>query len=199
MMTSSSVETRGLRVSPSVVVVGTSLGGLVALSGMLRAMPAGFAVPMAVVQHRGKTEDDALERLLAAQTSLRVSEPNDKDPLEAGRIYLAPADYHLLIEPTSIALSTAPPRNFARPSIDVLFESAAEAHGSGVIAVVLTGSNHDGAAGARRVKERGGRVFVEDPATAHSSAMPASAIAAGPVDAVLPLSKLCERLVAACR
>lgn len=183
----------------SVIVVGTSLGGLVALTGMLRAMPAGFAVPMAVVQHRGKTEDDALERLLAAQTSLRVSEPNDKDPLEPGRIYLAPADYHLLIEPTSIALSTAPPRNFARPSIDVLFESAAEAHGSGVIAVVLTGSNHDGAAGARRVKERGGRVFVEDPATAHSSPMPASAIAAAPVDAVLPLSKLCERLVAACR
>jgi two-component system chemotaxis response regulator CheB len=182
-----------------VVVVGTSLGGLAALSGMLRAMPAGFAVPMAVVQHRGKADDDALERLLGAQTSLRVSEPNDKDPLEAGRIYLAPADDHLLIEPTSIALSTAPPRNFARPSIDVLFESAAEALGSGVIAVVLTGSNHDGAAGARRVKERGGRVFVEDPATAHSSAMPASAIAAGPVDAVLPLSRLCERLVDSCR
>jgi two-component system chemotaxis response regulator CheB len=184
---------------PSVVVVGTSLGGLAALSSLLRAMPAGFAVPMAVVQHRGKAEDDALQRLLAAQTSLRVSEPNDKDPLEPGRVYLAPADYHLLVERASVALSTAPPRNFARPSIDLLFESAAEAHGSGVVALVLTGSNHDGAAGVRRVKERGGRVFVEDPATAHSSAMPASAIAAAPVDAVLPLAKLCERLVAECR
>jgi two-component system chemotaxis response regulator CheB len=185
---------------PSVVVVGTSLGGLVALTSMLRAIPADFAVPMAIVQHRGKTEDDALQRLLAAQTALRVSEPNDKDPLQPGRIYLAPADYHLLIEPTSVALTTAPPRNFARPSIDFLFESAAESHGSGVIAVVLTGSNNDGAAGARCVKERGGRVFVEDPATAHSSVMPASAIAAAsPVEVVLPLAQLCERLIAACK
>jgi two-component system chemotaxis response regulator CheB len=184
---------------PSVVVVGTSLGGLAALSSLLRAMPAEFAVPMAIVQHRGKADDDALERLLAAQTPLRVSEPNDKEPLEAGRVYLAPADYHLLIEPACVALSTAPPRNFARPSIDLLFETAAESHGSGVIAVVLTGSNHDGAAGARRVKECGGRVFVEDPATAHSSPMPASAIAAARVDAVQPLPKLCECLIAACR
>jgi two-component system, chemotaxis family, protein-glutamate methylesterase/glutaminase len=186
-------------VKPSVVVVGTSLGGLAALTSLLRALPKEFAVPLAIVQHRGKTEDAALERLLAAQTSLCVSEPNDKDPLEPGRIYLAPADYHMLIESASIALSTAPRSNFARPSIDLSFESAAESHGSGVIAVVLTGSNNDGAEGARYVKKHGGRVFVEDPATAHSSVMPASAIAAAaPVDLVLPLPLLCERLVAAC-
>jgi two-component system chemotaxis response regulator CheB len=185
---------------PSVVVVGTSLGGFTALGTLLRALPADLAVPLAIVQHRGKAEDDALERLLAAQASLRVFEPNDKDALEPGSVYLAPADYHLLIEPESVALSTSAPRNFARPSIDMLFESAAESHGSGVIAVVLTGSNHDGSAGARHVKLRGGRVFVEDPATAQSGTMPAGAIAAaGPVDAVLPLPKLCERLVAACK
>jgi two-component system chemotaxis response regulator CheB len=180
------------------VVVGTSLGGFTALGTLLRALPRNFPAPIAIVQHRGKAEDDALERLLAAQTSLRVYEPNDKDPLEIGRIYLAPADYHLLIEPESVALSTAPPRNFARPSIDVLFESAADAHGSGVIAVVLTGSNHDGAAGARYIKERGGTILVEDPATAHSGIMPAGAIAATAVDAVLPLQAVSARLTAMC-
>jgi len=183
----------------SIVVVGTSLGGLSALSRLLDAMPGDFSLPLAIVQHRGKTEDDALVRLLGSQTSLPVCEPNDKDPLEPGRVYLAPADYHLLVEPASIALSTAPPRNFARPSIDYLFESAAVSHGSGVIALLLTGSNHDGAAGCQQVKARGGRVFVEDPATAHSSAMPASAIAAGAADVVLPLPKLCERLVSVCK
>jgi two-component system, chemotaxis family, protein-glutamate methylesterase/glutaminase len=180
------------------VVVGTSLGGFTALCTLLRALPRNFPLPMAIVQHRGKAEDDALERLLAVQTSLRVYEPNDKDPLEAGRVYLAPADYHLLIEPESIALSTAPPRNYARPSIDVLFESAADAHGDGVIAVVLTGSNQDGAAGARHVKERGGSILVEDPATAQSGTMPAAAIAATTVDAVLPLPALSARLIATC-
>jgi two-component system chemotaxis response regulator CheB len=162
---------------------------------LLRGMPEDFPLPIAIVQHRGRTEDDALERLLAAQTSLIVYEPNDKDPLQVGRVYLAPADYHLLIEPESVALSTAPPRNFARPSIDVLFESAADALGNGVIAVVLTGSNHDGAAGARYVKERGGLVLVEDPSTAHAGIMPASAIAATVVDAVLPLPALAARLI----
>jgi len=183
---------------PSIVVVGTSLGGLAALTHLLEALPANFPVPLAIVQHRGKSDDDALVRLLGSLTSLAVCEPNDKEPLEPGRVYLAPADYHLLIERECIALSTAPPRQFARPSIDLLFESAAESHGRGALAVLLTGSNNDGAAGCRQVKARGGRVFVEDPATAHSSAMPASAIAAGAADVVLPLPQLCERLVAAC-
>jgi two-component system, chemotaxis family, protein-glutamate methylesterase/glutaminase len=107
--------------------------------------------------------------------------PVPSGTMEAGRIYLAPADYHLLIEPTSVALSTPPPGNFARPSIDVLFESAAEAHGS-----------------ARRIEERGCRVFVEDPATANSRPMPASVTAATSVDTVLPLPKLFEGLIAAC-
>ncbi|HTV22471.1 MAG TPA: chemotaxis protein CheB [Polyangiaceae bacterium] len=184
---------------PSVVVVGTSLGGLAALTRLLEALPSDFAVPLAIVQHRGKTEDDALVRLLAAQTALGVCEPNDKDALEPGRVYLAPADYHLLVEPTSIALSTAPARNFARPSIDFLFESAADSHGAGALAVLLTGSNDDGAYGCRHIKQRGGRVFVEDPATAHSSAMPASAIAATQVDVVLPLPQLCQRIIEACK
>jgi two-component system, chemotaxis family, protein-glutamate methylesterase/glutaminase len=182
-----------------VVVVGASLGGLSALSTLLKALPKDFPVPVAIVQHRGRSEEDALARVLAAQTCLRLSEPEDKEPLEPGRVYVAPADYHLLLEPQSLALSTAPPQSFARPSIDVLFESAAESHGAGVLGVVLTGSNHDGALGCRRIKELGGSVFVQDPATAQSSAMPAAALAATPVDAVLSLPELCGRLVAVCR
>jgi two-component system, chemotaxis family, protein-glutamate methylesterase/glutaminase len=184
---------------PSVVVIGTSLGGLSALSALLRALPSDFAVPIAIAQHRGKTEDNALERLLDAQTSLEVCEANDKQALEPGHVYLAPADYHLLLEPTSLALSTGAPETYARPSIDVLFESAADAHGSGVLAVILTGANHDGARGCRRVKARGGRLLVEDPATAFSSAMPSAAIAATHPDAVLPLLLLCERLIQICQ
>jgi two-component system, chemotaxis family, protein-glutamate methylesterase/glutaminase len=183
----------------TIVVVGTSLGGLAALSTLLRALPADFPAPIAIVQHRARSEDDALERLLAAQAALHVLEPEDKEPLARGRVYLAPADYHLLIEPHSVALSTAAPHCYARPSIDLLFESAADAHGAGVLGVVLTGSNSDGAAGSQRIKARGGRVFVQDPATAQSSAMPAAAIAAAPVDLVLPLPELCQQLIAACR
>jgi two-component system, chemotaxis family, protein-glutamate methylesterase/glutaminase len=184
---------------PTVVVVGTSLGGLAALSTLLRALPDDLAVPVAIVQHRTRSEDAALERLLGTQTRLRVIEPNDKEPLEPGCVYVAPADYHLLIEPTSLALSTAAALNYARPSIDLLFESAADAHGRGVLGVVLTGSNKDGARGCECIKARGGSVFAEDPATAHSPAMPAAAIATRSVDVVLPLPELCGRLIAACR
>jgi two-component system chemotaxis response regulator CheB len=183
----------------TIVVVGTSLGGLVALSALLRALPGDFPFPVAIVQHRGKTEDDALERLLAAQSALHVFEPEDKDPLAPGQVYLAPADYHLLIEPHSVALSTAGPQSYARPSIDLLFESAADSHGAGVIGVVLTGSNHDGAKGCQRIKACGGSLFVQDPATAQSSVMPAAALAATQADAVLALPELCQRLIATCR
>jgi two-component system chemotaxis response regulator CheB len=183
----------------TIVVVGTSLGGLVALSTLLRNIPRDFPAPIAIVQHRARTEDDALERLLAGQAALQVVEPEDKEPLAPGRVYLAPADYHLLIERTWVALSTAAPESYARPSIDLLFESAADSHGAGVVGVVLTGSNSDGARGCQRIKARGGRVFVQDPATAQSSAMPAAAVAATRVDAVLPLPELCQELIASCR
>ena len=179
------------------VVVGTSLGGLAALSTLLRALPKGFSAPVAIVQHRTKATDDALVRLLAAQSPVPVLEPDDKDPLEPGQVYVAPADYHLLIEREGFALSTGVPRNFARPSIDVLFESAADAFGSEVTGVVLTGSNHDGAAGSRYIKAHGGCVLVEDPTSAHCGTMPSAAIAATAVDAVLPLAELCARLFVA--
>jgi two-component system chemotaxis response regulator CheB len=173
-----------------VVVVGTSLGGLSALKVLLSGLPKEFRPPIVIVQHRGKTTNDELANLLEAQTTLPVSEPNDKEALEDGHVYVAPADYHLLVERGSLALSIDAPVNHARPSIDVLFESAAEAYGSGVIGVVLTGANQDGARGCARIKEQSGVVLVQDAKDAESSAMPAAAIAATTVDKVLPLSEI---------
>jgi two-component system, chemotaxis family, protein-glutamate methylesterase/glutaminase len=185
--------------TPTVVVIGTSLGGLEALSVLLKALPRDFPVPIAIVQHRARVEDSGFERLLASQSALPVVEANDKDSLEPGRVYVAPADYHLLLERSSLALSTAAPASYARPSIDVLFESAADAHGASVVGLILTGSNHDGALGCQRIKARGGRVFVQDPDTAQSSAMPRAALAATKVDAVLPLGELGAHLSKLCR
>jgi two-component system chemotaxis response regulator CheB len=183
----------------SVVVVGTSLGGLSALRVLLSGLPGEFRPPLVVVQHRSKTADDGLVNLLDKETPLSVSEPNDKEPLEPGHVYIGPADYHLLVEPRSLALSTDAPLNHARPSIDVLFESAAESHGSGVVGVVLTGANQDGARGSARIKERGGVVLVQDTASAEATAMPAAAIAAANVDKVAPLSELPAILIKLCR
>lgn len=182
----------------SVVVVGTSLGGLSALKVLLSGLPKEFRPPIVIVQHRGKMSD-SVPNVLRAQTPLPVSEPNDKEALEPGHVYVAPADYHLLVEPGNLALSTDAPVNYARPSVDVLFESAAEAYGRGVIGVVLTGANHDGAKGCVRIKERGGVVLVQDVKDAESGAMPAAAIAATNVDRVLPLSELSSVLADLCR
>ena len=183
----------------SVVVVGTSLGGLSAMRVLLSGLPREFQPPVVVVQHRIKTADDALVNLLAKETPLSVSEPNDKEPLESGHVYLAPADYHLLLERGFLTLSTEAPVNHARPSIDVLFESAAVTHGRGVVGVILTGSNHDGAIGSTRIKERGGALLVQDAASAEAAAMPAAVIAATKIDKIVPLSELSAALIDLCR
>jgi two-component system, chemotaxis family, protein-glutamate methylesterase/glutaminase len=174
----------------SLVVVGASLGGLSALTVLLSRLGSEFRAPIVIVQHRGKTPDAALARLLARETHLSVSEPDDKAALEPGHVYIAPADYHLLVEHGNLALSTEAPVNHARPSIDVLFESAADAYGRSVVAIVLTGANHDGARGSERIKQRGGIVLVQDPGSAEASALPAAAIAATKVDRILPLGAL---------
>jgi len=111
----------------AVVVVGTSLGGFSGLQVLLSGLPKEFPLPLIVVQHRGRAADDTPAKLLGAQSALLVSEPNDQESLKPGHLYVAPAQCHLLVEPGSLALSTAAPVNYARPSIDVLFESAARA------------------------------------------------------------------------
>lgn len=181
-----------------IVVVGASRGGVEALRAILPALAGTSPLPLVVAQHRGKDEPELLAQHLSRATSLPVADALDKEPLVRGRVYLAPADYHLLVERGHLALSTEAPVRNARPSIDVLFESAAEAYGPGVLAVVLTGANDDGAAGLRRVKERGGFALVQDPAGAASRAMPDAAIAAAPADRVVPVAEIGAVLLELC-
>jgi two-component system, chemotaxis family, protein-glutamate methylesterase/glutaminase len=162
--------------TPSIVVMGTSLGGLHALQQVFQLLPEDFSLPIAVVQHRHKSSNERLPQVLQQWTKLKVVDAEDKQMIKGGHIYLAPADYHLLVEGRTFSLSADEPVKYSRPSVDVLFESAAESCGDSVIAVVMTGANEDGAAGARRIAENGGMVFVQDPSTAESPVMPAAVV-----------------------
>lgn len=181
-----------------IVVIGTSYGGLSALQVVLPALAQDFGLPVVVVQHRGKDSDNLCE-FLQRHSTLPLSEPNDKEAIAPGRVYLAPRDYHLLIERDGFALSTEAPVGYARPSINVLFESAAEAYQEHVVGVVLTGANTDGARGLAKIKSYGGLCVVEDPADAESRGMPQAAIAATSVDAILPLPKIAPYLNQLCQ
>jgi two-component system chemotaxis response regulator CheB len=187
-------------VRPSLVVVGGSWGGTVALRTVLRGLGDSFDAPIVVVLHRAaRSNDELLERILRDGVTRDVCEVDDKTPLDSACVFIGPPDYHLLVEEGRLALSTDAPVNFSRPSIDVLFESAADAYGAGVVAVVLTGANDDGAAGVRRVLERGGRVIVQDPAGAERTEMPNAAIAAarsvGGRAEVVPLDRIAGHLL----
>ena len=170
-------------------VIGASLGGLQALETLLAGLPQAFPLPAVVAQHRHKDSRD-LVALLQRYSLLPVSEVEDKEEIRPGRVYLAPADYHLLIEASHFALSLEAPVEYARPSIDVLFESAAEAYAERVIGVILTGASQDGARGLAKIKVSGGLTVVQSPATAEGQVMPAAAIAATQVDQILPLSEI---------
>jgi two-component system chemotaxis response regulator CheB len=173
------------------IVVGSSWGGLAALSTLLDRLPEEVEVPIAVAQHRSPVSSEGgLAALLADHTTRAVRDAGDKEPIEPRTVYLAPPDYHLLVEPGSFALSVDDLVQFARPSIDVLFESAADAYGDQTIGIVLTGANEDGAQGLRRIKERGGVAIVQDPRTAARRSMPDAAIAATVADAVLPVEEI---------
>jgi two-component system chemotaxis response regulator CheB len=176
-----------------IVVVGTSSGGLKAAQLLLSGLDPTFPLPVVIVQHRGKDESSLCE-YLARTSPLPVTEPEDKEAILPGHVYLAPRDYHLLIEGPSFALSVEPPVAYARPSIDVLFESAADQYRDGTIGVILTGANHDGARGLAAIKTQGGVTVVEDPETAAHREMPAAALARTQADWVLPLSKIAARL-----
>lgn len=179
----------------SIVVVGASAGGLRALELVLGSLPTGFPVPIVAVQHRARESTDAFAEVLARSTPLPVREIEDEDPLRAPGVYIAPPDYHVLVEPGRLALSIDDPVSFSRPSIDVLFESAADTYGPRVLAVLLTGANADGAHGVARVKEAGGIAIVQDPKTAESPEMPAAAIAVARIDRVLPLDDIAGEIL----
>lgn len=176
---------------PELIVMGASWGGLQALEVILGALPPEFATPVVIAQHRAiDSATGALQQMLAHHSGHAVSEPGDKDPIESGQVYIAPADYHLLVEPDGFALSTDAAVHYSRPSIDVLFDSAADVYSDRLAAVILTGANDDGAYGITRVRRRGGVTIAQDPATAERPAMPEAAIATGSVQHVLPLEEI---------
>jgi two-component system chemotaxis response regulator CheB len=177
------------------IVMGASLGGLRALVLALRGIPPGFANPLAVVMHRHKDSDGMLLELLQRDLPLPTREASDKEPILPGHVYLAPPDYHLLVEPTYFSLSVDEPVRYARPSVDVLFESAADAFGPDAIGVVLTGANRDGAEGAARIKAVGGQVIVQDPATAEAPQMPKAVVDIVTPDYIVSLDQIGPLLV----
>jgi len=183
----------------SVVAIGASLGGLEALQRILSALPAQLGATVLIAQHRRKDPDSQLCGLLARRCALPLSEPEDKTPIEPDRVYLAPADYHLLVEQGSIALSVDAPVCYARPSIDVLFESVADAYGPAALGVMLTSANHDGADGLAAIQRAGGTVLVQDPKTAESAVGPLAALAKVRPDAVLPIEMIAEQIIQRCR
>lgn len=185
--------------SVEMVVIGASLGGLDALEELLSGLPADFPPPTAIAQHRRPDDSSRLVQLLASHCALPVLEPEDKDPIEPGHVYLAPPDYHLLIDGGRWSLSTEGRVSYARPSIDVLFESAADAFGARMIAVVLTGSNADGALGIQAIKQRGGIAIVQDPRTALSPVAPQAVLDSSTADYILPLGEISALLVKLCR
>jgi two-component system, chemotaxis family, protein-glutamate methylesterase/glutaminase len=183
-------------VSYGLVVIGASWGGLHAIEVVLGALPRGFSPPIAIAQHRSPgSGSGALSRMLSVRSGLDVHEAGDKDGIEAGHVYIAPPDYHLLVEADGFALSTEGSVQHSRPSIDVLFDSAADTYGERLIGVVLTGANEDGAYGLTRVRRRGGVTIVQDPETAEKRTMPDAAIATGVADHVLPLEAIAPKLV----
>lgn len=183
---------------PELVAIGASWGGIDALRGILASLPGDLPVALVLVQHRGREDADGLPDLLRASTRLRVSEPEDKEAILPGHVYVAPADYHLLVDRRSFALSVEPSVNHARPSIDVVFESAAQAYRDRLMAIILSGAGRDGAIGLQRVKALGGTTAVQDPATAQARAMPDAAIATARPDRILHLAAIPEFILTAC-
>jgi two-component system chemotaxis response regulator CheB len=178
-----------------IVVIGTSWGGLSALTAVVSTLPSTFALPLVVVQHRSPDAVGFLAELLQSRTKLCVVEVDDKHPIAAGHVYVAPANYHLLIERGFFSLTTDAPVRYSRPSIDVTFGSAADEYGRDTIGIVLTGANEDGALGLRRIADRGGYTIVQDPETAESATMPRSALRLVPRAHVLPLASIATHLV----
>ncbi|MCX7171677.1 MAG: chemotaxis protein CheB [Proteobacteria bacterium] len=177
------------------VVIGVSSGGMQALKILLGQLPADYPLPLLVVQHISADAGDGLARLLDELCQIRVREADEQDKICPGTVYLAPANYHLLVgQDGTLELSADPPVSYARPSIDVLFESAAEAYGPALIGVVLTGANFDGSQGLKTLKQQGGVTIVQDPADAAFPQMPLAALAATAVDYVVPLDEIAALL-----
>jgi len=182
--------------STRIVVIGASAGAIEALSQILPKLPASFPLPILVVVHVPADRSNFLAPLFEAKCSLAVREADDKEPAQPGTVYFAPPAYHLLVEADgSLALSNEEAVQHSRPSIDVLFESAADAFGSGALGILLTGANADGAQGLKAIADAGGIAIVQDPASAYADAMPAAGRRASPTAHVLPLDGIAAMLL----
>lgn len=179
----------------ALVVIGASAGGVAALGEILPCLPGTFALPVVVVVHLPSARQSLMADLFSRKCALPVQEAYDKATVEAGRVYFAPSDYHLMIENDfTFALSVDQPVNYSRPSIDVLLESAAASVGEGVLAIILTGTSADGARGMKAVRDAGGIGWVQSPESAQSAMMPRSAIEVAGADAILTLSQIAGNL-----
>ena len=161
------------------VVIGGSAGAIDALLTLLPLLPKDFDLPVVVVVHLAPDKPSYMPEVLGSRTHLRVKEAEDKEPLERGHLYVAPPNYHLLIErDRSFSLSMDAPLHFSRPAIDVTFDSAADVFAERLVGVLLSGANEDGAAGLARIVDRGGTILIQRPSTAAALAMPEAALAA---------------------
>lgn len=174
----------------SIVVVGTSLGGLEALKVFLGGLGEALPLPVVLVQHQSEQAGGGLRDVLSRYSGRPVEVPHDKMAIRSGITYLAPAGYHLLVERGRFALSVDAPVLYARPSIDVLFESAADAYREEAVGVALTSSSTDGASGMAAIHRQGGFTIVQDPASAVARTLPDAVLACTPVDRVLPLGEI---------
>jgi len=177
------------------IVIGASVGGVEALSVLLPALPAGFDASILIVLHLPREVPSMLVEIFRHKCALPVREAEDKEPVKPGTVYFAPSDYHLLVdEGPRVALSVDDPVNFSRPSIDVLFESAADIFAERLLGIVLTGASHDGARGLEAVYRAGGMTMVQEPESAQASLMPRSALQHVSVDCVLSLEQMAGQL-----
>jgi two-component system, chemotaxis family, protein-glutamate methylesterase/glutaminase len=178
------------------IVMGASLGGMTAIGTILMALPRSFSLPIIIVQHISPSSDNYWINSLQKNSLLTIREADEKEKIRGGVVYIAPPNYHLLVERDhTFSLSVDERVSFARPSVDVLFESAATAYGEKLIGIVLTGGNKDGAEGLKKIKEKGGLAIVQDPKTAEAQSMPESAIASTAVDHILSLQSIIELLI----
>jgi two-component system chemotaxis response regulator CheB len=183
----------GFRRNAEAVVIGASAGGVEALLALLSGLPADYPLPIVVVLHLTEERESLLPEVFSNRCAMPVVEAADKTPLRAGTIHFAPAGYHLLLEEDrTFSLSCDAPEHFSRPSIDVLMESCADAIGAGLVGILLTGANEDGAQGLAHVREAGGLAVVQDPQEAQAPQMPQAAIARGAADYGLRIAGIRE-------
>lgn len=173
------------------IVIGTSAGGLQVLTSLFETLPPDYPIPVIVTQHRANEQTHLFEEVLQYKCKIQIKQADEKEDILPGRIYTAPAGYHLLIERNRIfSLASDVPVKFSMPSIDVLFESAAVTYKNRLIGIILTGANDDGAAGIQRIKELQGMTIAQDPTEAQFPAMPRAAVSTGKVDAVWKIDQI---------